>query len=122
MKWLRHDNTNVYGVLSASVSLAVAVGSLKYVIFIISQIALLQMSVCCEAGVQLVASNACPRLLNCEQGIVSFGRDQELRWIFKHETMKLFLYFAMDSGGTLLVAQLVEALRYKPKGRGFDSW
>jgi hypothetical protein len=23
--------------------------------------------------------------------------------------------------GTLLVAQLVEALRYKPKGRGFDS-
>jgi hypothetical protein len=28
------------------------------------------------------------------------------------------LYLAM---GTLLVAQLVEALRYKPKGRGFDS-
>jgi hypothetical protein len=25
------------------------------------------------------------------------------------------------SGGTLLVAQLVEALRYKPEGRGFDS-
>ena len=24
-------------------------------------------------------------------------------------------------GGTLLVAQLVEALRYKPEGRGFDS-
>jgi hypothetical protein len=23
--------------------------------------------------------------------------------------------------GTLLVAQLVEALRYKPEGRGFDS-
>ena len=23
-------------------------------------------------------------------------------------------------GGTLLVAQLVEALRYKPEGRGFD--
>jgi len=25
------------------------------------------------------------------------------------------------NGGTLLVAQLVEALRYKPEGRGFDS-
>jgi hypothetical protein len=25
------------------------------------------------------------------------------------------------SGGTLLVAQLVEALRYKPERRGFDS-
>jgi hypothetical protein len=25
------------------------------------------------------------------------------------------------SGGTLLVAQLVEALRYKPEGSGFDS-
>jgi hypothetical protein len=24
-------------------------------------------------------------------------------------------------GGTLLVAQLVEALRYKPEGRGFDT-
>jgi hypothetical protein len=24
-------------------------------------------------------------------------------------------------GGTLLVAQLVEALRYKPEGRGYDS-
>jgi hypothetical protein len=24
-------------------------------------------------------------------------------------------------GGTLLVAQLVEALHYKPEGRGFDS-
>jgi hypothetical protein len=24
-------------------------------------------------------------------------------------------------GGTLLVAQLIEALRYKPEGRGFDS-
>jgi hypothetical protein len=27
----------------------------------------------------------------------------------------------MFSAGTLLVAQLVEALRYKPEGRGFDS-
>jgi len=26
-----------------------------------------------------------------------------------------------NRGGTLLVAQLVEALRYKPQGRGFDS-
>jgi len=26
-----------------------------------------------------------------------------------------------ESGGTLLVVQLVEALRYKPEGRGFDS-
>jgi hypothetical protein len=27
----------------------------------------------------------------------------------------------MKEGGTLLVAQLVEALRYKSEGRGFDS-
>jgi hypothetical protein len=26
-----------------------------------------------------------------------------------------------NTGGTLLVAQLVEALRYKPEGRRFDS-
>jgi hypothetical protein len=26
-----------------------------------------------------------------------------------------------ENEGTLLVAQLVEALRYKPEGRGFDS-
>jgi len=26
-----------------------------------------------------------------------------------------------NEGGTLLVAQLVEALRYKPEGCGFDS-
>jgi hypothetical protein len=26
----------------------------------------------------------------------------------------------MVVGGTLLVAQMVEALRYKPEGRGFD--
>ena len=26
-----------------------------------------------------------------------------------------------DTGGTLLVAQLAEALRYQPEGRGFDS-
>jgi len=28
---------------------------------------------------------------------------------------------AYNPEGTLLVAQLVEALRYKPEGRGFDS-
>jgi hypothetical protein len=28
---------------------------------------------------------------------------------------------AHTQGGTLLVAQLVEALRYKPQGRGFHS-
>jgi hypothetical protein len=27
----------------------------------------------------------------------------------------------IGEGGTLLVAQLVEALRYEPEGRGFDS-
>jgi len=33
------------------------------------------------------------------------------------------IYFApqRDFWGTLLVAHLVEALRYKPEGRGFDS-
>jgi hypothetical protein len=39
-------------------------------------------------------------------------------------TETVFVYFYVDlvrSGGTLLVAQLVEALRYKPEGRGFDS-
>jgi hypothetical protein len=30
-------------------------------------------------------------------------------------------YHFRKLGGTLLVAQLVEALRYKPEGRGFDS-
>jgi len=29
--------------------------------------------------------------------------------------------YVTEQGGTLLVAQLVEALRYKPEGRGFDS-
>jgi hypothetical protein len=32
----------------------------------------------------------------------------------------LYIYLPLLSG-TLLVAQLVEALRYKPEGRGFDS-
>jgi hypothetical protein len=31
------------------------------------------------------------------------------------------LYITCICGGTLLVAQLVEALRYKSEGRGFDS-
>jgi len=35
-------------------------------------------------------------------------------------TFTLTLRF-MKFWGTLLVAQLVEALRYKPEGRGFDS-
>jgi hypothetical protein len=37
--------------------------------------------------------------------------------------MQVFYYFSpiFTKGGTLLVAQLVEALRYKPEGRGFDS-
>jgi hypothetical protein len=30
------------------------------------------------------------------------------------------LICSSQTGGTLLVAQLVEALRYKPEGRGFD--
>jgi hypothetical protein len=33
----------------------------------------------------------------------------------------LYLYLLVDCWGTLLVAQLVEALRYKPEGRKFDS-
>jgi hypothetical protein len=36
----------------------------------------------------------------------------------------MFLFFVAltcSYGGTLLVAQLVEALRYKSEGRGFDS-
>ena len=37
--------------------------------------------------------------------------------------MQFFFYVSTDYvlGGTLLVAQLVEALRYKPEGCGFDS-
>jgi len=32
-----------------------------------------------------------------------------------------FIRVRCEVWGTLLVAQLVEALRYKPEGRGFDS-
>jgi hypothetical protein len=32
-----------------------------------------------------------------------------------------FRHVTLLMGGTLLVAQLVEALRYKSEGRGFDS-
>jgi hypothetical protein len=32
-----------------------------------------------------------------------------------------FKFICKLPGSTLLVAQLVEALRYKPEGRGFDS-
>jgi hypothetical protein len=35
--------------------------------------------------------------------------------------MIFFIVAPCMLGGTLLVAQLVEALRYKPEGRGFDS-
>jgi hypothetical protein len=35
--------------------------------------------------------------------------------------LKFFLQNPKLYWGTLLVAQLFEALRYKPKGRGFDS-
>jgi len=42
---------------------------------------------------------------------------------YKLHLFKLFndFVFVLSGGGTLLVAQLVEALRYKPEGRGFDS-
>jgi len=36
-------------------------------------------------------------------------------------TMHILLFCAMTNRGTLLVAQLVGGLRYKPEGRGFDS-
>jgi hypothetical protein len=31
------------------------------------------------------------------------------------------IYAPLNENGVLLVEQLVEALRYKPEGRGFDS-
>jgi hypothetical protein len=31
------------------------------------------------------------------------------------------ILYLLEIWGTLLVAQLVEALHYKPEGRGFDS-
>jgi hypothetical protein len=41
---------------------------------------------------------------------------------YKHEFKTFtFVVSTNDIWGTLLVAQLVEALRYKPEGRGFDS-
>jgi hypothetical protein len=56
------------------------------------------------------------------------GAPQSLRRhteIGKHNFRKFqFNYYFFPyycSRGTLLVAQLVEALRYKPEGRGFDS-
>jgi hypothetical protein len=33
----------------------------------------------------------------------------------------LFIFLRETKGSTLMVAQLVEALRYKPESRGFDS-
>jgi hypothetical protein len=37
------------------------------------------------------------------------------------ELFHVILIFGYRAGGTLLVAQLVEAVRYKAEGRGFDS-
>jgi hypothetical protein len=37
-------------------------------------------------------------------------------------TLFILLILTVGSGGTLLVAQLVETLRYKPESRGFDFW
>jgi len=34
---------------------------------------------------------------------------------------RLFYFATVLCRGTLLVAQLIEALRYKPEGRGIDS-
>ena len=36
-------------------------------------------------------------------------------------SIHLFPIYPFKGGGTLLVVQLVEALRYKSEGRGFDS-
>jgi hypothetical protein len=38
-----------------------------------------------------------------------------------HIKVLKFVYIHNELGGTLLVAQLVEALRYKSEGRAFDS-
>ena len=41
-----------------------------------------------------------------------------------HFTQDVYAWFYSGSkykGGTLVVPQLFEALRYKPEGRGFDS-
>jgi hypothetical protein len=39
----------------------------------------------------------------------------------KRNKMPALRYLLDSDLSTLLVAKLVEALRYKPKGRGFDS-
>jgi len=44
--------------------------------------------------------------------------------LIKLTTNRVIVFTALQlfcRGGTLLVAQLVEVLRYKPEGRGFDS-
>jgi hypothetical protein len=38
-----------------------------------------------------------------------------------HQYLKFISFCNSILPGTLLLAQLVEALRYKPEGRGFDS-
>jgi len=40
--------------------------------------------------------------------------------IFFTEVLLVIRWFSFTNGGTLLVAQLVEALRHKPEGDGFD--
>jgi len=50
---------------------------------------------------------------------VSYSNNFKVRECFFTVTFK-FVWGVCVYGGTLLVAQLVEALRYKPEGRGFD--
>jgi hypothetical protein len=40
--------------------------------------------------------------------------------IFFTEVLLVIRWFSFTNGDTLLVAQLVEALRHKPEGDGFD--
>ena len=43
-------------------------------------------------------------------------------WVqFQEISVEYLVHVAGTDGGTLLVAQLVEAPRYKSEGRGFDS-
>jgi hypothetical protein len=45
----------------------------------------------------------------------------QLVYVWNRKNNSVFRNDALYVGGTLLVAQLVEALRYKPEVRGFDS-
>jgi len=46
--------------------------------------------------------------------LVDFQLDAQISYLCLYNTF-------IKKGGTLLVAQLVEVLRYKPEGSGFDS-